>query len=79
VTVQPVQPAPLPANWNVGVADPPNKFVVVVVTDTSGTRVLFLEPDAAVTVGNAMVAAARQARSGLVIPTPQVPLINGKS
>lgn len=68
--MQPVQvpPQPLPGQWVVVPTDPPNKWVLCIVSDAAGQRFLFLEPDAADRIAKQLVDAARQARTGIVLP-----------
>jgi hypothetical protein len=73
-----IQPQPTPEQWNVGVAQLPDgsKHVVVQITGHGGTKVSFLPPDVATTVGEQIKVAAAKAKTGLIIPTG-VQLPNG--
>lgn len=61
-----VQPQPSPETWGVGVV--PGGPVVVTIASVSGQHVSFLSPDMATAIAAKMTEAAREARTGLVIP-----------
>jgi hypothetical protein len=75
MSAEPMQiPAqPLPGQWAIAATDPPNQFVLIVVTDAAGQRFLFLAPDAAEQIGKQIVDAARAARTGIVVPPLLLP------
>jgi hypothetical protein len=72
-----LSPRPIGGRWDLDVARHPTGLeppqVVATVTDLTGVRVLFLDPDTAEQVAGMMVAKAREARNGgsgrLIVPT----------
>lgn len=65
---QTVPPQPVPLSVQVTTTQQPSKFVVLVINTPVGQSVYFFDPDGAEKVANAVLDAARQARTGLEIP-----------
>ena len=75
---QPPLAAPTPTMINVGIARndaPGNSDLVVMAVETAaGTGFYFLEPEHAIEVANNLKSQARQAMSGLIVPSGLVPV-----
>lgn len=68
-----VQPSPL--GFSVGTANGPQGTVPALAVETViGSLVLLLEPDQAVQVGEALTAAGKQAKSGIIVAAPNLKL-----
>jgi hypothetical protein len=64
-----VQVQPVPLSFTVQVmTTPTGNLVVLVVNSPMGQNVLFLDPDAAITVGGLLRSSGKQAKSGLAVP-----------
>lgn len=63
------QPQPIPSAVAVQlITGPAGNWVVITILDATGQRVLFVDPDAAQTIGGQIRAAGKQAKSGLIVP-----------
>jgi len=58
--------------WLMGVAGP--DMCSVVIKSVSGQHVSFMDPDAAISIGRDLIATARRAKSGLIVPQIDVQL-----
>jgi len=74
---QMVQPAPSPETWGSGIQPMANGEVHVkmLIAHVGGTHVSYLTPDAAESIATNMLAAVREARTGLATPPPNGKLI----
>ena len=63
-----VMPRPLPTSVLVQTTEGEQRWVVVTILDATGQRVVFLDPDAAQTIGGLIRAAGKQTKSPLSVP-----------
>lgn len=66
---QAVPLAPIPTNWAIDSATVGGKqFIAVTISDPSGNKVHWMEPEFAKEVAGLLLALANQASSGLILP-----------
>ncbi len=64
-----IQPQPAPETWIVqGATTQAGPKVIVQICAVSGTHVSFIDPEMAIKIGQQLIQAGRQAKSGLILP-----------
>ena len=73
--VPPTAPPAVPLNWQCRYGDAPDgqRVCMVQITQGAQTYALTLPPDVMEQLGQALVDCGRQARTGLIVPSPVLP------